>query len=232
MRSMEKITILLAEDHTVVRQGIRQFLEREKDFEVVGEAGDGEETVELAKQLKPDVIIMDIAMPKLNGIEATKQIKQLPFRTIILILTAYDYEEYIFPILDAGAAGYLLKDVSGIELIDAIRTVYKGESVLHPTVARKLIEQFRGTGTKYGREQALDLLTEREIEVLKMAARGMSNKEIASELFLSVHTVESHFGGIFNKLGVCSRIEAVMEAFKRSWFTLDDISQPDSSSGG
>ena len=229
---MGKITILLAEDHTVVRQSIRQFLEREADIEVVGEAGDGEETVELAKQLKPDVIIMDIAMPKLNGIEATKQIKQLPFCTIILILTAYDYEEYIFPILDAGAAGYLLKDVSGSELIDAIRTVYKGESVLHPAVARKLIEQFRGTGTKFEREEALDLLSERESEVLKMAARGMSNKEIASELFLSVHTVESHFGSIFNKLGVCSRIEAVMEAFKRGWFTLEDISQPDSSIGG
>ena len=229
---MEKITILLAEDHKVVRQGIRQLLEREEGFKVIGEASDGEETVELAKQLKPDVIIMDIAMPKLNGIEATKQIKQLPLCTIVLILTAYDYEEYIFPILEAGAAGYLLKDVSGNELIDAIRTVYKGESVLHPVVARKLIEQFKGASIKYGREQALALLTERETEVLKMAARGMSNKEIANELFLSVHTIESHFGGIFNKLGVCSRIEAVMEAFKRGWFTLADISQPDSSSGG
>ena len=229
---MEKVTILLVEDHTVVRQGIRQFLEREGDFEVVGEAGDGEEAVRLAEQLKPNVIIMDIALPKLNGIEATRQIKQLPFCTIVLILTAYDYEEYIFPILEAGAAGYLLKDVSGNELVDAIRTVLKGESVLHPAVARKVIEQLRGTSIKYGRKQALDVLTEREAEVLKMAARGMSNKQIANELFLSVHTIESHFGGIFNRLGVCSRIEAVMEAFKRGWFTLDDISRPDSSSGG
>ena len=229
---MEKITILLAEDHTVVRQGIRQFLEREEDLKVVGEASDGEEAVRLTEQLKPDVIIMDIAMPKLNGIEATKQIKQLPLCTIVLILTAYDYEEYIFPILEAGAAGYLLKDVSGNELVDAIHIVHKGESILHPAVARKLIEQFRETSVKRGREQALDLLTERETEVLKMAARGMSNKEIASGLFLSVHTVESHLGSIFNKLGVCSRIEAVMEAFKRGWFTLADISQPDSSGGG
>jgi len=229
---MEKIAILLAEDHTVVRQGIRQFLEREEDLKVVGEASDGEEAVRLTEQLKPDVIIMDIAMPKLNGIEATKQIKQLPLCTIILILTAYDYEEYIFPILEAGAAGYLLKDVSGSELIDAIHTVHKGESVLHPTVARKLIEQFRDTNVKHGREQVLDLLTEREAEVLKMAARGMSNKEIANELFLSVHTIESHLGSIFNKLGVCSRIEAVMKAFKRGWFTLADISQSDDSSKG
>ena len=229
---MEKITILLAEDHTVVRQGIRQFLEREPDLEVVGEASDGEEAVRLTEQLKPDVIIMDIAMPKLNGIEATKQIKQLPLCTIILILTAYDYEEYIFPILEAGAAGYLLKDVSGDELIDAVRIVHRGESILHPAVAHKVLEQFRDMGIKHGREQALDLLTEREIEVLEMAAKGMSNKDMANELFLSVHTIESHLGSIFNKLGVCSRIEAVKEGLKRGWFTLADISQPDSSSRG
>lgn len=220
---MEKITILLAEDHTLVRQGICQFLEREKDLEVVGEASDGEEAVRLAKQLKPDVIIMDIAMPKLNGIEATKQIKQLPFSTHILILTAYDYEEYIFPILEAGAVGYLLKDMNANELIGAIHTVYKGESILHPAVARKLIEQFRDSSVKYGREQALDLLSEREAEVLKMVAKGMSNKEIAKELFLSVHTIESHLGSVFNKLGVGSRIEATKEALKRGWFTLEDL---------
>lgn len=220
---MEKITILLAEDHTLVRQGICQFLEREKDLEVVGEASDGEEAVRLAKQLKPDVIIMDIAMPKLNGIEATKQIKQLPFSTHILILTAYDYEEYIFPILEAGAVGYLLKDMNANELIGAIHTVYKGESILHPAVARKLIEQFRDSSVKYGREQALDLLSEREAEVLKMVAKGMSNKEIAKELFLSVHTVESHLGNTFSKLGVCSRLEATTEALKRGWFTLEDL---------
>lgn len=220
---MEKITILLAEDHTLVRQGICQFLEREKDLEVVGEASDGEEAVRLAKQLKPDVIIMDIAMPKLNGIEATKQIKQLPFSTHILILTAYDYEEYVFPILEAGAVGYLLKDMNANELIGAIHTVYKGESILHPAVARKLIEQFRNSSVKYGREQALDLLSEREAEVLKMVAKGMSNKEIAKELFLSVHTVESHLGSTFSKLGVCSRLEATTEALKRGWFTLEDL---------
>lgn len=222
---MEKVTsILLADDHKVVRQGIRQFLEREGDFKVVGEAGDGEETVRLAKELKPDVIIMDIAMPKLNGIEATKQIKQLQLRTIILILSAYDYDEYVFPILEAGAAGYLLKDVSGNELVDAIHTVRRGESVLHPAVARKLIEQFRGISEKHGQEEALDLLSEREMEILKMAARGMSNKEIANDLSLSVHTIESHFGSIFNKLGVCSRIEAVMQALMKGWFTLAELS--------
>ena len=221
----KKITILLAEDHQLVRQGIRQFLEREADLAVVGEASDGEEAVKLAKELKPDVIIMDIAMPRLNGIEATKQIKQLQPRTIVLILTAYDYEEYIFPILEAGAAGYLLKDMSGSELVDAVHTVYKGESVLHPAVARKLVERFRDTDIREGQQKKADLLTERELEVLKMAAQGMSNKEISSELFLSVHTIESHFGNIFSKLGVYSRLEAVLEALKRGWFTLGDVSQ-------
>jgi NarL family two-component system response regulator LiaR len=226
---MEKITILLAEDHKLVRQSIRQFLEREPDFEVVGEASDGEQAIGLAKELEPDVVIMDIAMPKLNGIEATKQIKQLQFCTTILILTAYDYEEYIFPILEAGAAGYLLKDMSWSELVDAIRIVHKGETVLHPTVARRLVERFREAGFNHNREKALNLLTEREIEVLKMVATGMNNKDIANELFLSVHTVESHLGSIFNKLGVCSRIEAAMEGLRRGWFALEDISHADSS---
>ena len=145
------------------------------------------------------------------------------FRTIVLILTAYDYDEYVFPILEAGAAGYLLKDVSGNELVSAIHTVRKGESVLHPTVARKLVEQFREPGSRDGPEQASDMLTERETEILKMAAKGMSNKEIASDLCLSVHTIESHLGSIFNKLAVSSRIEAVMHALMRNWFTLADL---------
>ena len=222
--SMKKITILLAEDHEIVRQGIRQFLERESDLEVVGEASDGEEAVRLTKKLKPDVVIMDVAMPKLNGIEATRQIKELHLRTIVLVLTIYDYEEYIFPILEAGAAGYLLKDMSGRELVNAIHTVLKGDSAFHPVVARKLLENFRGVSAMDSRQEASDVLTEREIEVLKMVAGGMSNKDIAKKLFLSIHTIESHLTSIFNKLDVCSRIEAVMEVFRRGWFTLEDIS--------
>jgi len=221
---MGKITVLLAEDHKVARQGIRQFLDREQDIKVVGEASDGEEAVRLTGELKPEIVILDISMPKLSGIEAARQIKQLNPRTIMLVLSAYDYEEYIFPILEAGAAGYLLKDISLHELVDAIRTVHRGETVLHPAVARKLVERFRKKSVSEGQEKELEALTDREIEVLKMAATGMSNKEIASELFLSVHTIESHLTSIFNKLGVGSRVEAAMEGLRHDWFTLEDIS--------
>ena len=221
---MKKITILLAEDHVVIRESIRRFLEREANFEVVGEAGNGEEAVQMTKQLKPDVVLMDISMPRLNGIEATKQIKTLQPSTAVLILTAYDYEQYIFPLLEAGAAGYLLKDVSSRELVDAIQAVYKGEAVLYPTIARKVMERFRQPTVKHDEKQALDLLTEREVKVLKMAAKGMSNKEIANELFLSVRTVEGHLESIFNKLGVGSRTEAVIQAMRKGWFTLEELS--------
>lgn len=219
---MKKISILLAENHVVVRESIRQFLEREANFEVVGEAGDGEEAVQMVSQLKPDVIIMDISMPKLSGIEATKQIKALQPSAVVLILTAYDYEQYIFPLLEAGAAGYLLKDVSSRELISAIQTVYKGEAVLHPAIARKVMERLRQPKVEPTGERASDLLTERETSILKMAARGMTNSDIARELHLSVRTVGSHLGNIFNKLGVGSRTEAVIQAMKRGWFTLEE----------
>ncbi|UCC90785.1 MAG: response regulator transcription factor [Dehalococcoidia bacterium] len=219
---MKKITILLAENHVVVRESIRQFLEREASFKVVGEAGDGEEAVQMVSQLKPDVIIMDISMPKLNGIEATKQIKALQPSAVVLILTAYDYEQYIFPLLEAGAAGYLLKDVSSRELIRAIQTVYKGEAVLHPAIARKVMERLRQPKVEPTGERASDLLTERETSILKMAARGMTNSDIAQELHLSVRTVGSHLGNIFNKLGVGSRTEAVIQAMKKGWFTLEE----------
>ena len=220
---MKKISILLAENHVVVRESIRQFLGREANFEVVGEAGDGEEAVRMVSQLKPDVIVMDISMPKLNGIEATKQIKALQPSAVVLILTAYDYEQYIFPLLEAGAAGYLLKDVSSRELISAIQTVYRGEAVLHPAIARKVMERLRQPKVEPTGERASDLLTERETSILKMAAKGMSNSDIAQELHLSVRTIESHLGNIFNKLGVGSRTEAVIQAMKRGWFTLEEL---------
>jgi NarL family two-component system response regulator LiaR len=219
---MEKIRVLLAEDHVVVREGTRELIRKEQDMEVVGEAGDGDEAIELATKLQPDVVIMDIAMPRVNGIEATRRIKELYPSTAVLILTAYDNEQYIFALLDAGAAGYLLKNVRRSELIDAVRAVYAGESVLHPVVARKVLERFKGTKGKAGDEGGRDVLSEREMEVLRLASKGISNKDIAAELVVSARTVQAHLGNIFNKLGVGSRTEAVLYALRRGWFTLDE----------
>ena len=220
---MDRIRILLAEDHVVVRQGTRQLLEREQDLEVIGEAGDGEEAVRLASQLKPDVIIMDVAMPKLSGIEATKRIKALLPLTIVLVLTGYDYDEYIFSLLEAGAAGYLLKDVSGDELISAVRAVYAGEPILHPVVLRKLMSRSIPPAAEPASAGSVEVLSEREMEVLKSAAKGMGNKDIGKVLFISERTVQAHMRSIFNKLGVSSRSEAVLYSLKRGWFTLEDL---------
>jgi len=164
---------------------------------------------------------MDIAMPKLNGIEATKRIKELYPSTAVLILTAYDYDQYIFALLEAGAAGYLLKGVRVHELIDAIRAVYAGESVLHPVIARRVLDRL--VSPSPNEAKTIGLLSEREIEVLKLAAKGISNKDIAEQLFLSPRTVQSHLGNIFNKLGVASRTEAILYGLRRGWLALEDL---------
>jgi DNA-binding NarL/FixJ family response regulator len=220
---MTRISILLAEDHTVVRESIRQTIEREADFKVVGEASDGEQAVLLAEELKPDIILMDISMPKLNGIEATKEIKKATPQARILILTAYDYDQYLFPLLEAGAAGYLLKDVNSHDLITAIRSVYKGDVVLHPTVARKVMLRLQRVKAENPETAGSNMLTEREATILNRAARGMTNNAIAEELNISVRTVEGSLGSIFNKLGVGSRTEAVIQAIKKGWLSLPEI---------
>jgi NarL family two-component system response regulator LiaR len=219
---MGKIRILLADDHVMVRQGTRELLEREKDMEVVAEAGDGEEAVQLVGREHPDVAIMDIAMPKLNGIEATKQIKALCPTIAVLVLTAYDDDQYVFALLEAGAAGYLLKDVPIDELIKAVRAVHAGESVLHPAVARRVINTFTRPAVERAQENAMSQPTERETQVLKLAAKGMTNREIARELTISVRTVQVHLSNIFNKMGVGSRTEAVLHALREGWLTLED----------
>jgi NarL family two-component system response regulator LiaR len=222
---MNTIKVMLVEDHVLVREGARELLDREKDLHVVAEAGDGEEAVRLAAARHPDVVVMDIAMPKLNGIEATRQIKAADPSTAVLVLTAYDDDQYIFAFLEAGAAGYLLKDVSMEDLIKAIRAVYAGESVLHPTIARKVVNYFsQRTARRRADEEERDLdqLTEREIEVLKLAAKGMTNREIGLELIISVRTVQVHLSNVFSKLGVGSRTEAVLRALREGWLTLED----------
>jgi DNA-binding NarL/FixJ family response regulator len=220
---MDKIRILIADDHAVVREGTRQFLEREDDLEVVGEAADGEEAVRLVGKLSPDVAIMDISMPNVDGIEATRQIKAKYPKVAILILSAYDDDQFVFSLLEAGAAGYLLKSVRGNELVNAIREVSAGESVLHPTIARKVLNRFTHITDETQKQKSQDVLTEREIEVLQYAAQGSSNQEIADSLYLSLRTVQSHLNHIFNKLQVSSRTEAVVHALKEGWVTLDGI---------
>jgi len=221
---MTPIRILLADDHIMVREGTRRILEREPDLKVVAEAGDGRETVTLVEQLQPDVALVDISMPVMNGIEATREIKRVAPRTAVLILTAYEDDDYVFAVLEAGAAGYLLKNARSSELIDAVRKVYSGESVLHPAIARKVLARVRQTAPTAAEAQA-EALSDREIDVLRLAARGLSNRQIAQELTLSPRTVQAHMGNIFGKLQVGSRTEAVMVGLRRRLISLADTDE-------
>jgi NarL family two-component system response regulator LiaR len=220
---LEKIKVLIADDHAFVRESTRRILEQEPDLVVVAEAGDGEQAVKLACDLKPNVALVDVAMPILDGVEATRRIKSICPSVAVLVLSAYDDDQFVFGLLEAGAAGYLLKNVRGQEIVDAIRAVHAGESVLHPSVARKVLNRFSGASGKVPYRKSSDVLTGREMEVLKMVTRGLSNKEIADELYLSVRTVQGHLANIFNKLKVSSRTEAVVYALKEGWVILDNV---------
>ena len=224
-----KIRILIADDHAVLREGMRNLLEQEKDFEVVGEAGDGEEAVRLGTKLKPDVVIMDIVMPKLSGIEATRLIKQASPSSAVLILTAYSDIRYILGLLEAGACGYLLKSARGSEIVGAVRAVRSGESVLDPVVTRKLLQRVVGLARGSGEGSTSGQLTPRETEILRLASRGMSNKDIANALFLSLRTVKAHLTNIFNKMGCGSRTDAIIKGLREGYITLDDVSQNEAS---
>jgi len=202
---------------------VRQLLERQLDFEVVAEAGDGEEAVKLTDELRPDVVVMDVGMPKLSGLEATRQIKAKNPGIAVLILTIYDDEEYIFGLLEGGAAGYLLKSAYGDELVQAIRAVRNGEFVLHPMIGQRLVKRAANCRSKPIRLDAMERLTAREVQVLRLAARGMSNTQIASKLGIKVRTVKGHMADIFAKMKVGSRTEAVLRALKQGWFGLEDV---------
>jgi DNA-binding NarL/FixJ family response regulator len=218
-----KTRILIADDHAMLREGMRNLLEKEKDFEIVGEAVDGEDAVRQAKELKPDIVIMDIVMPRLNGVEATRQIKQLSPSTNLLILTAYSDIRYIIGLLEAGACGYLLKNAPGKEVVRAIRAVRSGESVLDPEVTRKLVQRLASLSRGSEEGETPGQLTAREMEILRWAARGLSNKELSEKLFISLRTVKAHMTNIFNKLGCSSRTDAIVKGLKLGYISLDDI---------
>ncbi|OGO05701.1 MAG: DNA-binding response regulator [Chloroflexi bacterium RBG_13_54_9] len=216
-----KIRVLIADDHPAFREGLARLLAEEGDIQVVGQANDGPEAVKLAKELLPDVAIIDVAMPNLNGIETTKQIKAVCPATAILVVSAYGHDSYVLGAVQAGAAGYLLKNVRVKDLVAAIRALNAGEAVLDPTAAHKVFRRV-AQGVS-GATEVSGELHERELELLKLAAKGMTNKEIARELDISVRTVQSHLVNIFAKLEVGSRTEAVLHAVKRGWLTLDDL---------
>lgn len=220
-RSAAPIRIVIAEDHAFVQEGTRRLLNMEPDIEVIGEARDGVEAVELVERTRPTLVLMDISMPEMDGIEATRRIRATHPELPVLILSAFDDDQYVFALIEAGAAGYLLKDIRGGELVEAIRAVNRGESVLHPAIARKVLRRLGGQFPQP--TETAQALTDRETEVLRIAASGASNDEIALELNLSVRTVQSHLSNVFAKLGVGSRMQAVISALRTGMISLDEI---------
>ena len=225
---MTKIRVLLADDQDIIRTGLTIILNHQVDIEIVGQAADGVEAVEFAKQLHPDVILMDIKMPRLNGIQATRQIIAALPRTQIIILTTYDTDDWVFDGIRAGAVGYLLKDTSGDNLAEAVRGAMRGESQMDPTVARKVLREFqhatsvnRAAPAPVLEEEPLEKLTDREEEILKLLAAGLSNKEIAQQLSLSEGTVKNHISAILAKLHANDRTQAVLTALKRGLVDLN-----------
>jgi DNA-binding NarL/FixJ family response regulator len=219
-RLTDKIRVLIADDHVVVRQGVRRFLEDGADIAVLGEAADGPQALRLVEELQPDVALLDIQMPGLNGVEVSRQIRSRFPQVKILILTAYEDDAYVFAALQAGANGYLLKTAGVDELLGAVRSVYRGQSVLSPGVTDKVVRQLQ-TGKPQGAAEQVERLSAREVEILRLAATGLTNKEIGARLHLSNRTVQGHLARIYGKLGVASRTEAVTEGLKRGWIVLE-----------
>jgi len=214
---VDAIKILIADDHPVVREGLNAMLSRETDFKVVGEAKDGADAVNKVAELKPDVVLMDLRMPEMDGVEAMRRIREADPQVKFIILTTYSDDDYIFSGIEAGARAYLLKDAPRDELFKAIRSVHRGESLIQPVVASKLLDRFSQLSR---RAPSGEELSERELEVLCLMAKGAANKEISAELNIAQSTVKTHITNIFQKLGVNDRTEAVTQAIKRGIIRL------------
>ncbi len=209
----DPIKVLIADDHQVVRQGLRTFLELHEDIVVVGEAGDGVMAVEMARSLAPDIILMDLVMPRMDGVAATKEIKAFGLRTQVIALTSFAEDAQVFPAIEAGAASYLLKDVSPDALVEAIRAVHRGETRLHPDIARKLLKQIAHPASLPSSDATGDL-TERERQVIALVGQGCSNQEIADRLVISSKTVKTHISNILSKLNLEDRTQLAIFALK------------------
>jgi DNA-binding NarL/FixJ family response regulator len=216
--SADPIRVVLADDHAVVRKGIREFLTEPGDIDVLAEAGDGDEAIRLIDQLRPDVAVLDIQMPRRTGIEVCRHVRAQHWPIGILILTAYDDAPYVLAVLQAGANGYVLKTADADDIIQAVYDVHEGKSVLDPTIARKLMTQLAGQSI----DKPIESLTPREMDVLKLAAQGLTNKAIGAQLNVSDRTVQGHLANIFSKLHVTTRTEAVMRAVSLGWLSPTD----------
>ena len=216
--SAASIRVILADDHAVVRKGIREFLTEPGNIEVIAEASDGDEAIALIDQLRPDVAVLDIQMPRRSGIDVCRHVRAQHWPIGILILTAYDDDPYVMAVLQAGANGYVLKTADADDIIQAVRDVHEGKSALDPVIARKLMAQLAGRADT----QPIESLTPRETDVLKLAARGCTNKAIGAQLHLSDRTVQGHLANIYGKLHVATRTEAVMRAVSLGWLTPEE----------
>ncbi len=212
---MEKIKVLIADDHSLMRQGLKQILEIEKDIEVIALAVDGEDAIQKCIEIKPDVVLMDINMPNVNGIQALRRVKDMGLDTRIIMLTIHDDREYLFETVNIGAEGYVLKDAESSNLVKAIRDVYAGESYIYPSLASEFVKEYKRRGKDIG-DSGRDKLTRREYEVISLIAEGFNNKEIAEHLFISEKTVKNHVSNIFKKIGVNDRTQAAIYAFKHN----------------
>lgn len=217
---MQKIRVLLVDDHTLLRQGLRKLLELEPSLEVVGEAENGKEAIFKVRELNPDVVLLDINMPGINGVETTALLKQSHPETKVIMLTIHKDDEYIFEAIKAGASGYLLKDVDTQYLVKAVEAAFRGESIVDPSIASKLLKEFSRI-SRGGGESTHDSLTEREKEILKLLVQGLSNRDVAEKLFISEKTVKNHISNIFRKLEVTDRTQAVVKALKLGMVKLD-----------